>query len=124
MGVRTFLFLLGMEFHIHTDHKPLVPLFGSKNLEELPVRVQRFRLRMMKFKFTISHIPGKNLLLADALSRAPISEAVNEDLFLQQETAAYVSTVVQSLPATEKQLERIRRHQEEDEECRQAAEYC
>ena len=101
-------FLLGMEFHIHTDHKPLVPLFGSKNLEELPVRVQRFRLRMMRFKFTISHIPGKNLLLADALSRAPISEAVNEDLFLQQETAAYVSTVVQSLPATEKQLERIR----------------
>ena len=94
--------LLGMEFHIHTDHKPLVPLFGSKNLEELPVRVQRFRLRMMRFKFTISHIPGKNLLLADALSRAPISEAVNEDLFLQQETAAYVSTVVQSLPATEK----------------------
>ena len=91
-----------MEFHIHTDHKPLVPLFGSKNLEELPVRVQRFRLRMMRFKFTISHIPGKNLLLADALSRAPISEAVNEDLFLQQETAAYVSTVVQSLPATEK----------------------
>ena len=100
-------FLLGMEFHIHTDHKPLVPLFRSKNLEELPVRVQRFRLRMMRFKFTISHIPGKNLLLADALSRAPISEAVNEDPFLQQETAAYVSTVVQSLPATEKQLERI-----------------
>ena len=117
-------FLLGMEFDIHTDHKPLVPLFGSKNLEELPVHVQRFRLRMMRFKFTIFHIPGKNLLLADALSRAPISEAVNEDLFLQQETAAYVSIVVQSLPATEKQLERIRRHQEEDEECQQAAEYC
>ena len=117
-------FLLGLEFHIHTDHKPLVPLFGSKNLEELPVRVQRFHLRMTRFKFTISHIPGKNLLLADALSKAPVSEAVNEDLFLQQETAAYVSTVVQSLPATEKQLERIRRHQEEDEECRQAAEYC
>ena len=72
---------------------------------------------MMQLKFTISHIPGKNLLLADALSRAPISEVVNKDLFLQQGTAAYVITVVQSLPATEKQLERIQRHQEEDEEC-------
>ena len=40
---RFYDFLLGLEFHIHTDHKPLVPLFGSKNLEELPVRVQRFR---------------------------------------------------------------------------------
>ena len=32
--------------------------------------------------------------------------------------------MVQNLPATEKQLERIRRHQEEDEECKLAAEYC
>ena len=89
-------FLLGLEFHIRTDHKPLVPLFGSKNLEELPVRVQRFCLRMMqfKFKFTISHIPGKSLFLADALLTAMISEAVDKDLSLQQETAAYVSTVV------------------------------
>ena len=117
-------YLLGLEFHIHTDHKPLVPLFGLKNLDELPIRVQRFRLRMMRFKFTISHVPGKSLLVADALSRAPCSEAANEDLLLQQETAAYVNFVVQNLPATEKQLERIRRHQEEDEECKLAAEYC
>ena len=67
---------------------------------------------MMRIKFPISHIPGKNLLLADALSRVPISEAVDKDLFLQQETAAYVSTVGQSLQATETQLERFRRHQE------------
>ena len=98
-------YLLGMEFHIHTDHKPLVPLFGSKNLDELPIRVQRFRLRMMRFKFTISHVPGKSLAVADALSRAPCSEAVREDLLLQQETEAYVNIVVQNLPATEKQLE-------------------
>ena len=117
-------YLLGMEFHIHTDHKPLVPLFGSKNLDELPIRVQRFRLRMMRFKFTISHVPGKSLLVADALSRAPCSEAGREDLLLQQETEAYVNIVVQKIPATEKQLERIRRHQEEDEECKLAAEYC
>jgi len=85
-------FLPGLEFHIYTKHKPLVPLFGSKNPDELPVGVQRFRLQ---FKFTIS------LVLADALSRALISEAVQEDIFLQKETTVYVNTVVQSLPATE-----------------------
>ena len=40
---------------------------------------------MMRFKFTIFHVPGKNLPLVDALSTAPISKAVDEDLFLQQE---------------------------------------
>lgn len=75
-------------------------------------------------KFTISYIQGKKLLLADALSMAPILEAVEEDLFLQQETTAYVNTVVQSMTATERQLEQIRHHLEEDEECRQVFEYC
>ena len=36
----------------------------------------------------------------------------------------YVNTVVQSLPATERQLERIRQHQDEDEVCQQVAAYC
>ena len=113
-------YLLGMEFHIHTDHKPLIPLFDDKNLDELPIRVQRFRLRMMRYKFTISHVPGTSLQVADALSRAPCSNAMPTDVLLQTETAAYVDIVVQTLPATEKQLERIRRYQEVDEECQEA----
>ena len=35
-------YLIGLEFHIETDHKPLVPLLGSRNLEDLLARVQRF----------------------------------------------------------------------------------
>ena len=30
-------YLLGLEFNIQTDHKPLVPLFSTKRLEELPL---------------------------------------------------------------------------------------
>ena len=33
-------YLIGLEFHIETDHKPLVPLLSSRNLEDLPARVQ------------------------------------------------------------------------------------
>ena len=101
-------YLLGLTFHIHTDHKPLVPLFSSKNLDGLPIRVQRFRLRMMRYSFTISHVPGKSLLVADTLSRAPLPNPAEMDTSLEQETAAYVRTLVQSLPATEKQLERVK----------------
>ena len=54
------------------DHKPLIPLFSTKHLEELPARVQRFGLRMLRFNFNIVRVPGKNLLIADTLSRAPL----------------------------------------------------
>ena len=63
-------YLIGLKFHIETDHKPLVPLLSTKNLEELPARVQRFRMSMMRFSYSTSHVPGKNLCTADTLSRA------------------------------------------------------
>ena len=65
-------YLIGLKFHIETDHKPLVSLLGSKSLEDLPARIQRFRMRTMRFTYTISHVPGKDLCTADVLSRAPI----------------------------------------------------
>ena len=33
-------YLLGLTFRVQTGHKPLVLLFSSKNLDELPIRVQ------------------------------------------------------------------------------------
>ena len=33
-------YLIGLKFHILTDHKPLVPLFSTKHLEEMPIQVQ------------------------------------------------------------------------------------
>ena len=54
-------YLLGMHFSIKTDHKPLVPLLSTKNLDEMPIRVQRFHLRLMRYSYLISHVPGKEL---------------------------------------------------------------
>ena len=42
-------FLTGLLFHIHTDHKPLVPLLTTKGLDELPVRIQRFRQKTTQY---------------------------------------------------------------------------
>ena len=117
-------YLVGLQFHIETDHKPLVPLFSTKNLDELPIRVQRFRMRMMRFLFTISHVRGKNLTVADTLSRAPLEETSDSDQTLQEEVDAYVSSIVQGLPATEQRLEEIRRHQQQDEVCQLLTRYC
>ena len=53
-------FLVGLKFTIEMDHKPLIPLFSTKHLEELPVRVQRFRLQMLRFNFNIVYVLGKS----------------------------------------------------------------
>ena len=55
-------YILGMKFHIETDHKPLVPLLEMKHLDSLPPRILTFRLRgLVRFSYIITHIPG-NLL--------------------------------------------------------------
>ena len=64
-------YLMGKTFHIETDHKPIVPPLGTKALDEMPPRIQRLRMRLLRFDFTISHVPGKEHTTADALSRTP-----------------------------------------------------
>ena len=117
-------YLIGLSFHVHTDHKPLVPLFSSKHLEELPIRVQRFRLRMMRFQFTISHVPGKELIIADTLSRAPAADPTPADKGFQDEANVFVDAIMQSLPATEERMEEIKSLQLRDPVCQQILAYC
>ncbi|GFO29446.1 Pol polyprotein [Plakobranchus ocellatus] len=62
-----------MPFTIYTDHKPLVPLFASKELAKLPTRIQRFLLRVARYGPDVIHVPESNQIVADARSRAPSS---------------------------------------------------
>ena len=117
-------YLIGIKFRVETDHKPLVSLLGEKNLEDLPARIQRFRMRLMQFTFSVTHIPGKDLTIADALSRAPTTEASGADTQFCQDIELFVNTVMSTLPATECRLMEIRQKQEEDEACKQLKQYC
>ena len=106
-----------------TDHKPLIPLFSTKHLEELPVRVQRFRFRMQRFDFDIIHVhvPGKNLVIADEFSRAPLMPPDQLDEQLDDEIQVYVDKIIQDLPVTEQRLVEIQRTQENDPLCQEVA---
>ena len=117
-------FLIGKDFQIETDHKPLVPLLTSKNLDELPVRIQRYRMRLMRFQFTATHIPGSDLKIADALSRAPLQELTETDRQLQEDTDAYVAQVIEGMPATPRRLQEIRQAQEQNNICQQLMLFC
>lgn len=81
-------------------------------------------MRMMRFRYAISHVPGKELAIADALSRAPVSQPTTEDHLLQKETSAFVNAIIQSLLAAEKRREEIKQHQQADKAFRHMVEYC
>ena len=54
-------FFVNLRFKMETDHKPLIPLFSTLHLEQLPVRVQHFILHMIWFDFDIIYISEKKL---------------------------------------------------------------
>ena len=116
-------YLIGLIFHLESDHKPLIPLFSTKDLIDLPPRIQRFRMRLMRYKYTISHVPGKNLYTADTLSRAP-SQSTDSKNELQLETNVYVDFVMDNLPASETKLEQIKFAQDRDNVCIKIKQYC
>ena len=118
-------YLIGITFTLETDHKPLISLLGTaKSLDQLPPRIQRMKMRLMRFAYTIIHVPGKELYTADTLSRAPVGVSkvdVIEDL--TEEVEAFVNVVMQGFPATDNRIEEIRQHQLEDETCQELSKY-
>lgn len=54
---------------VETDHKPLLTLM-KKPLNSTPARLQRILLSLQKYQFTLIYKKGKDLVIADTLSRA------------------------------------------------------
>ena len=49
------------EFIVETDHKPLIPILNSRMLYDLSPRIQAMRMMLLKYSFTATHIPGKDV---------------------------------------------------------------
>jgi hypothetical protein len=62
-------YLLGHHFIVETDHRNLLWLRGSVMNEKCNRKIIRWYLSTLEFDFEIKHIPGKDNIWADALSR-------------------------------------------------------
>ena len=73
-------YLFGLSFTIITDHKPLLGLFGSYKV--IPAmsssRMQRWALMLSAYDYTIEPRSGIKNSNADALSRLPMQNTVDE----------------------------------------------
>ena len=116
-------YILGKSVEIESDHKPLVPLLNNKILDTLPPRILRFRLRLMRFDYTVSHVPGKSLYTADTLSRAPLPHS-ERDYNNAASIEEQVLQVISQLPASKDYLQLYRQAQASDALCTQLLHYC
>ena len=78
----------------------------------------------MRYQFSISHVPEKDLHIADTLSRAPSSQSTPSDDQFCCHVDNFVHLVTGSLPVTDECLQQISRLQDEDVVCQQLKQYC
>lgn len=99
--------LVGLStFKLLTDHKPLVPLINQKDLDKIPLRCQRLLILLMRFNPQAEHVPGKQMVVADTLSRSALK--LEEEPDTGEDVQAFVDLVESTRPATDNQLERVR----------------
>lgn len=114
-------YLVGLEnFRLLTDHKPLVPLINTQDLDRTPLRCQRLLMRLRRFNPVAEHVPGKLLVVPDTLSRSPMK--------LQQDSSdndveVFVNSVESLRPISDVRLEHIRQAQFRDASLQKALVY-
>ena len=82
-GVTKFkYFLLGREFELRTDHKPLLGLFGKNKSvpTDSNARLIRWSVLLSQYSYDLVHKKGKINFVADALSRLPIDDYIVSDV--------------------------------------------
>ena len=93
-----------------TDHLPLV-LIMRKPLCVAPPRLQRMMLQLQRYDLDVHHLPGKDIPVADALSRKPMTDTFPT---MSEGMDLHVHTVLSNLPISDRKLEEIRKHSELD----------
>ncbi|XP_063955562.1 uncharacterized protein K02A2.6-like [Lytechinus pictus] len=93
-GIKKFhQYLLGRNFTLITDHKPLLHLLGPKS--SIPTmaasRMQRWAILLSQYDYNIEYLSSKENAVADALSRLP-----HEDSEDGTEGSIYVTDIVDS----------------------------
>ena len=74
-------FLLGARFEVQCDHRPLMWLQSKRDAHG---KLGRWALRLAEYDFSIKHIPGRENIDADCLSRAFVAAVAPTDMAREQ----------------------------------------
>ncbi len=89
-------YVYGQKVLVESDHKPLVGLL-DKPIATCSPRIQRMRLQLQQFHFRLVYKPGKDLFIADTLSRAPAPRLFVDDVTQDSEVHHVLYSVLSSV---------------------------
>lgn len=104
-------YLYGKQVQVESDHKPLESVF-KKGLHKAPPRLQRMLMRLQAFDLCVTYKPGKDLHIADTLSRAYLREQTEQ--LLEEELEVNLQSA--HLPVSEEKLNQFKSATAEDRE--------
>ena len=114
-GHDTNPYIYGKLTQVETDHKPLESIMKNPLGIALP-RLQRMMLQLQRYELEVHYKPGKDVPVADALSRAqlPGTEEADENLAADMEVMDHALGT--SLPMSVTRREEIQRATSQDPE--------
>jgi len=113
-------YIYGLSVRVLTDHKPLVPLINNTDLDKVPIRCQRLLMRLMRYSIHAEHVPGKDLVVADALSRGPLATQIS---YMEQEIEQHLEALRMEWPVSDHKLQVIRAETDNDPVLQKAIKY-
>ena len=89
-------YLLRRSFVAESDHKPL-EMIAMKNFVNVPPRLQRMLLELQRYDVTIKYRPGKEMQLANVLSRCPARASQEIKLDMRVDYIAFMKPWIEKL---------------------------
>ena len=109
-----YYYIYGRQVAVQSDHKPLEAIF-QKPLASTTPRLQRMLLKLLRFNLRVIFTPGKNMFIADTLSRAYLeSQPSVAEREIADDIEVMVHSILHEFPASSKKLEEFRRETDAD----------
>lgn len=111
-------FIYHSEVDVQTDHKPLISIMKKPICKIGSVRLQRLRIKLLKYSLNVYYIPGKNIHFADMLSRASLKSTS-----FDSEMCEMVHYISKHLPISEEKKTEFRKETAKDKTLGKIAEF-